>query len=198
MRRASDMLRLTLIQDHAPNDLNAIAIKAHPDFWYKELMDALDAKYKIISDHGNFNEQKLALRSAALDSFDMLVFHKMVLEQNETDLIYISKNFTEDSGIKDILKFHIDQRTINHFMTLSFLTMSERLGDKGDWLDAYKPAIELATKGLIRSMLNKDPVTQNLAAMAKHAADEGKMHIISGKYDLPENIPKSNLAENTP
>lgn len=198
MRRASDMFNLVLIQDHAPNDLNAIAVKAHPNLWHKELMDALDSQYKTVSDYGSLNEQKIALRSAALDNFDMVVWCNTILEQEEADVIHLGKIHAKSVGLEDSLKYFTELRTLSHFSTLSFLTVSGSLGDKVDWLDAYKPSIELATKGLVSGMLNKDPVTQNLAAMAKHAADEIKILIIIGKYDLPENTSESNLVENTP
>lgn len=184
MRRASDMFNLVLIQDHAPNDFNAIAIKAHPNLWHKDLMDTLDPKYKIISEFGKLDEQKLALRSAALDSVDMLVLYNIILEQEEADLIYIGKIFVEDVvGFKNVMKYFMDLRTLSHYSTLSYLTISAYLGDKGDWIDAYKQSSELANKILIRGILNEDPVTQNLAAMAKHASDERKMLIINSKYD---------------
>jgi hypothetical protein len=179
MRCADDTFRQSLIQEHDPNDLNAIAIKANPDFWHKELMEELDTRYKIIAAHGSFYEQKLALRAAALNCFDTLIFHNMVLEQNETDLIYISKKFTEYTEIKDIWKYHMDIRTFCHFETLSYLTMSKLLGDEGNWFDEYKPAIELATKCTITALLDRDPLDAQLATMARHGADQFKMNIIN-------------------
>jgi len=138
-----------------------------------------------------FMSKKLALRAEALNCFDMLIFHNMVIEQNETDLIYISRNFTEASEIKNIVQYHIEQITFSHFMTLSFLTMLERLDDKGDWLEGYKPAIELATKCTISALLNRDTVDAQLATMAKHGAEQLKMNIISGKNNFQKNIPES-------
>lgn len=198
MRRASEMFMLALMQDHAPNDLNAIAIKAHPDFWQKELMDSLDREYKIISNLGNFNEQKLALRSAALDNFDMVVLCNTILQQKDADVIHLGKIFAKSARPEDTLKYFTELRTLCHFSTLSFLNVLGALGDEGEWLDWYKPAIELAIKCLIDGSLENYGINRELAVMSNHAADGRKMAIISGKYDLPENISESNLAGSTP
>ena len=198
MRYASDMFMHDLMRDHAPDDLNAIAIKANPDYWQKEIMEELNSKYKKISEHGSLNEQKLALRSATLDNYDMFVFLNMTLEQNETDLICLGKNLTESVVLEDVMTTLLGMRTLSYYTGLSYLLASERLGDKGDWLDAYKPAIELATKLIIEVMLHRGSSTEYLAKMAKVAADDRKMLIIRGKYNFPKKIPESNMLENTP
>ena len=180
MKCAEETFRKFLIQEHNPDDLKDIAIKAHPEFWHKELMEELDTRYKIIAAHGSFYEQKLALREATLNYYDSLIFHNMVLEQNENNMIKISKNFTEYTEIKDIWKYHLDIITFSHYMALSFLIMSERLGDEGDWLDKYKPAVKLATESTIAALLNRDSVKAQLLTMTKNLSEEIKMQIING------------------
>jgi hypothetical protein len=190
MRRASETFRLQLMQEHDADNLNAITVKAHPDVWHKELMDKLDLEYKRISDHQSLREQKLALRAAALDNVEMLSLYNIILEQEKNDLIYFGRLFFKVVELEDIMTECIHLRALAHFSTLSFVTQSRALGDDGDWLSAYNPFIELATRQMINEMLQERDGQRysNLYKRFKDAADEMKIRIVSGKYISPKNI----------